>query len=154
MMITDDPLGCMKTKTTSRCFSTIQNLYIFSAMKVMIRIEEAALFGLSIYFFNLTHFAWWWFLVLILAPDIGMLGYLAGTRTGGITYNLFHHKAIAVVILCLGWYISNEWTELAGIIMFGHSSMDRVLGYGLKYPDSFFHTHLGWIKPEVSKAKV
>jgi hypothetical protein len=34
---------------------------------------------------------------------------------------------------------------LAGVIMLGHSSFDRVLGYGLKYGDSFRHTHLGWI---------
>jgi hypothetical protein len=23
--------------------------------------------------------------------------------------------------------------------------MDRIFGYGLKYPDAFQHTHLGWI---------
>ena len=34
---------------------------------------------------------------------------------------------------------------LGGLILFGHSSMDRILGYGLKYPDSFEHTHLGMI---------
>jgi hypothetical protein len=26
-----------------------------------------------------------------------------------------------------------------------HVAVDRALGYGLKYPDSFAHTHLGWI---------
>lgn len=87
--------------------------------------------------------------MLILAPDIGMLGYIAGPRTGAFTYNLFHHKAVAVIILCLGWYFSNDWTLLSGIILFGHSSMDRIFGYGLKYPDSFHHTHLGWLR-EVS----
>jgi hypothetical protein len=35
------------------------------------------------------------------------------------------------------------WLQLAGIILFTHSSMDRVFGYGLKYPDSFNNTHLG-----------
>jgi hypothetical protein len=34
---------------------------------------------------------------------------------------------------------------LAGTILLGHSSLDRVLGYGLKYPDSFQNTHLGVI---------
>jgi hypothetical protein len=29
--------------------------------------------------------------------------------------------------------------------LLGHSSFDRVLGYGLKYDDDFKHTHLGWI---------
>jgi hypothetical protein len=30
------------------------------------------------------------------------------------------------------------------IIWFGHIGMDRLVGFGLKYPDSFQHTHLGW----------
>lgn len=33
--------------------------------------------------------------------------------------------------------------SLIGIVMLAHSSLDRVLGYGLKYPDSFQRTHLG-----------
>lgn len=32
-----------------------------------------------------------------------------------------------------------------GIVMFAHSSFDRVLGYGLKYCDNFKNTHLGAI---------
>jgi hypothetical protein len=35
--------------------------------------------------------------------------------------------------------------QLAGLIMFGHSAFDRLLGYGLKFKDSFNHTHLGHI---------
>lgn len=114
-------------------------------MKNLIKLEEAAMFGFSIVLFNLTDFAWWWYPLLILTPDIGMLGYLAGTKVGAWTYNLFHHKAVAIIILCFGWYVGNVWVELTGIILFGHSSMDRILGYGLKYEDSFKHTHLGWL---------
>jgi len=115
-------------------------------MNKTIKIEEVAMFALSIYLFYQTDFVWWWYLVLILTPDIGMLGYIAGNKVGAISYNLFHHKAIAIAILCIGWYFSNEWLELTGIILFGHSSMDRIMGYGLKYFDSFHHTHLGWLK--------
>ena len=114
-------------------------------MKNLLKTEEVAMFGFSIVLFTLTEFAWWWYALLILAPDVGMFGYRAGKKAGAWTYNLFHHKAVAILILCLGWYISNEWLELAGIILFGHSSMDRIFGYGLKYLDSFQHTHLGWL---------
>ena len=31
------------------------------------------------------------------------------------------------------------------IILFAHISMDRIFGYGLKFNDSFFNTHLGKI---------
>jgi hypothetical protein len=117
-------------------------------MKNLIKVEEAALFGLSIYLFSQTAFAWWWYPALLLAPDIGMLGYVGGPRAGALMYNILHHKAVAVAVLCAGWIISSPWTVLAGIIMFGHSSMDRIFGYGLKYPDSFHHTHLGWLKPQ------
>jgi hypothetical protein len=34
---------------------------------------------------------------------------------------------------------------LAGVIIFAHSSLDRALGYGLKFSDSFTNTHLGRI---------
>jgi len=115
-------------------------------MERTLKLEEAAMFGLSIYLFAQTDLAWWWYLALILVPDIGMLGYLSGPKVGAITYNLFHHKGIALVLLCLGWYLSNDWLTLSGIILFGHSSMDRIFGYGLKYPDNFKHTHLGILK--------
>ncbi len=116
-------------------------------MNNLIKLEEAAMFGLSILLFAKTDFAWWWFPALLLAPDIGMFGYLAGPKAGAFTYNLFHHKAVALAVLALGWHLTNDWMLLAGIILFGHSSMDRILGYGLKYADSFHHTHLGWLKP-------
>lgn len=115
--------------------------------------EEAALFGFSVYLFHLTSFEWWWFPVLILAPDIGIAGYLFNTKIGTITYNITHHKGLAVGLICAGWYFSNEWTVLIGIIMFAHSNLDRVLGYGLKYPDHFRHTHLGWLNPEKDKSQ-
>jgi hypothetical protein len=112
-------------------------------MKSTLRIEEALLFLGSIYVFSLTDFAWGWFLVLILTPDVGMLGYLLNTRIGAITYNIFHHRGISVLLLFVGWYWSQDIIWLAGIIHFGHASLDRAFGYGMKYPDSFKHTHLG-----------
>jgi hypothetical protein len=34
---------------------------------------------------------------------------------------------------------------MAGAILVAHTGMDRLLGYGLKYPTSFQETHLGRI---------
>ncbi len=65
-------------------------------MKSILKVEEVFMFGLGIYLFSLLNYEWWWFLVLIFAPDIGMLGYLFGNRAGAIVYNLFHHKGIAI----------------------------------------------------------
>jgi len=112
-------------------------------MKSLLKVEELAMFLLSIYLFSMLDYAWWVFLLLILTPDIGMLGYLINPRLGAITYNIFHHKGLAIVILVFGWIAISEEMVLAGIILFGHASMDRIFGYGLKFSDNFKHTHLG-----------
>jgi hypothetical protein len=114
-------------------------------MKRTIALEEAAMFALSIYLFSQLSFAWWWYVLLILTPDLSMLGYLINTRIGAMVYNFFHHKGVAIIVFVAGLYLQNEVAQLTGIILFGHSSMDRMMGYGLKYPDSFQNTHLGAI---------
>ena len=114
-------------------------------MQNILKIEEVCLIFLAIYLFSVLHFDWWWFLVLILAPDISMLAYIFNSKIGAISYNLFHHRGLAILIYLAGIYINNEFIQLTGIILLAHSSMDRVFGYGLKYMDSFNHTHLGII---------
>jgi hypothetical protein len=117
-------------------------------MKQLIRLEEAAMFLFSAYLFSRLSFEWWWFPVLILTPDISMLGYLAGNKPGAIVYNLFHHKAVALFIYTMGMYCGSEGLQLIGVILFGHSSMDRFFGYGLKCFTGFQFTHLGKIGKE------
>ena len=114
-------------------------------MKTIIKLEEVMMLALGIYLFDQLDFAWWWFVVLLLAPDIGMLGYLFGNKVGAATYNLFHHKGIAILVYLMGAYIAMPVLQLAGIILFSHSSFDRALGYGLKYDNGFKYTHLGEI---------
>lgn len=101
------------------------------------------MFLLSIYLFSFLDYAWWIYPALILTPDIGMIGYAINTKAGAFSYNLFHHKGIAILVGFLGFWWALPSLQLAGIILFGHASFDRMLGYGLKHPDSFKHTHLG-----------
>jgi hypothetical protein len=114
-------------------------------MKYLLKLEEAFMFVLSIFLFSKLDFAWWLYLALLFAPDLSMLGYLGGTKVGALTYNFIHHKAVGIGIFIIGTLLANQPIQLAGIILFGHSSMDRILGYGLKYQDSFQNTHLGLI---------
>lgn len=100
---------------------------------------------LAVLLFNQLDYAWWLFPALILLPDLSMLGYLFNTKTGALIYNFFHHKLLAVIILAIGYSIGNNLITLTGIILFGHSAMDRIFGYGLKYQDDFKNTHLGQI---------
>jgi hypothetical protein len=115
-------------------------------MKTLLWLEMAVLLLLSVWLFSMLDFAWWWFLVLFLVPDIGMVGYAWGPKLGAWTYNLTHHLGLATLLIIAGAMLSLPWLELAGIIMLGHSAFDRTMGYGLKYPDSFHHTHLGWLR--------
>ena len=114
-------------------------------MKNLLRIEELFLVLLSVFLFSSLNIVWWWFVLLFLAPDLGALGYLVNPRVGAFTYNLTHHKAMAVTAYVVGAWTSSSSLQFAGLIILAHSSLDRVLGFGLKYPDSFQHTHLGMI---------
>ena len=117
-------------------------------MKTIIKLEELGLFILGIYLFSFLSFEWWWFLILILAPDLSMLGYIFGNKSGAFFYNVFHHRGIAVLLYILGSYFKIELLQLIGVILFSHAAMDRFFGYGLKYEDAFTHTHLGKIGKE------
>lgn len=88
---------------------------------------------------------WPWLVVLILSPDLSMLGYLRGTHAGAITYNLAHNWATAGLVLGIGLVFAAPPVALAGTILVAHTGFDRILGYGLKYPTSFQDTHLGRI---------
>ncbi|GAA4319356.1 DUF4260 domain-containing protein [Compostibacter hankyongensis] len=115
-------------------------------MKTILILEELACFALAVLAFYLQcSLAWWWFPALILAPDISMLGYLAGNKTGACVYNFFHHKGTAIALYLAGWYTGHQWLLFCGILLFAHSSMDRIFGYGLKYATGFSDTHLGKI---------
>ncbi len=85
------------------------------------------------------------FVALILAPDVSLLAYAGGTRVGAVIYNAFHTYLPPAVVGALGVSAgSSFWVALA-LVWFAHIGMDRALGYGLKYPDGFRHTHLGRI---------
>ncbi len=111
-------------------------------MRNLIRIEELFFFLFSIYLFTQLDFQWWLFPLFFLVPDIGMIGYAANTRIGAVIYNIVHHRAISITIYVTGALLSNQIIQFTGIILFAHSSLDRVFDYGLKYTDDFKHTHL------------
>jgi hypothetical protein len=119
-------------------------------MKTILKMEELAMFALAYFYFLQLNFAGWWFWALLLTPDVGMLGYLVNSRVGAVSYNLFHHKGLAILVGGLGYLLHNEVIVLAGVILFAHAAFDRIMGYGLKYAQGFNYTHLG----EIGQKKV
>lgn len=116
-------------------------------MDFTIKAEEAAITAVSIYFlskYNLGLPVWAWVL-LFFSPDLSMLGYLVNTRVGAFIYNLFHHRGLALALLATGFLMHLDILITGGLLLVAHSSFDRMMGYGLKFPDDFKHTSLGWI---------
>ncbi len=87
-----------------------------------------------------------WLLVpLILAVDVSMVGYLVNARVGAVTYNAVHSWVPGLTVLGLGLWRTDATLTIAGAILAAHVGMDRLFGYGLKYPTAFADTHLGRI---------
>jgi hypothetical protein len=114
-------------------------------VKNILKLEELAMFGLSVWALYFLDAEWWYYPLLLLGPDISMIGYATGNKIGAFLYNLFHHKGVAIIIFILGVLLPDMTIQLIGIILFGHSSMDRMFGYGLKLKEGFKSTHLGLI---------
>jgi Domain of unknown function (DUF4260) len=86
-----------------------------------------------------------WLVPALLLPDVSMVGYLANSRVGALTYNAVHNWTLAVALLGGGWWLASAPLLLAGSLLLAHVGMDRALGYGLKLPTGFQDTHLGRI---------
>jgi len=84
----------------------------------------------------------WLFAALALAPDLSMLGYLAGPRVGSQTYNVAHTYALPAVLGAAGYWTDVAVAVLVALVWAGHIGADRLVGYGLKHESGFKQTHL------------
>lgn len=114
-------------------------------MKSLLKIEQLTILILCLLFFYHLQYNWWWFIGLFFVPDISMVGYAVNHKVGGIFYNILHHKSLPIVVLILGYLMSESVVLMIGTIWLAHISFDRMLGYGLKHLDHFQNTHLGKI---------
>jgi hypothetical protein len=118
---------------------------MLNKMNNLLKLEELGQFLLSIILFNQLEYPWWVFPACLLLPDLSMVAYIINTKAGAWSYNFFHHKLVAITVFFFGLSLDLPLLTLAGVILFGHSAMDRMFGYGLKFNDNFKNTHLGWI---------
>lgn len=112
---------------------------------LIVRFEWVTVAALAIVCYAISGFSWWLFALLILAPDLSMLGYLAGPRFGAATYNALHILIAPLVLLLAGALLSGRVTTAVALIWIAHIAIDRALGYGLKLPTGFQDTRLGRI---------
>jgi hypothetical protein len=111
----------------------------------LLRMEGLAIFAAAVVAFHVLGGNWWLFAALILAPDLSMLGLLAGYRTGARAYNVAHTYTLPLALGAIGWLSGTAWLVSVALIWIAHIGIDRALGYGLRYPAVEQATHLGWI---------
>ncbi|NVK35554.1 MAG: DUF4260 domain-containing protein [Rhodobacteraceae bacterium] len=92
-----------------------------------------------------SHTSWWFFVFLLVLPDVTLLGYLFGTRYGAFLYNLGHTN-IGPGAINIASLIVDVPTLLPIAFAWAiHIAIDRTLGYGIKSTKGFAFTHLSRI---------
>ena len=111
-------------------------------LRLTLQAEGAAVAALCTLFYAQGEGGWMMFALLILAPDLFMLGYLAGNRVGALCYNI-GHSYLTPLALAGGGAALNMTALLPVALIWGvHIGIDRAIGYGLKYSEGFKSTHL------------
>jgi hypothetical protein len=108
----------------------------------LIHLEGLAVLAGSLALYFDARYGWLALVVLFLAPDLSMLGYLGGPRIGAVTYDVVHTYVGPVALGAYGVLGDSDAAVQVALIWLAHIGMDRLLGYGLKYPTGFKDTHL------------
>jgi len=110
---------------------------------ILLRLEELAAAMLSAVLYARTGASWWLFAAVWLAPDLSMLAYLAGPDWGAKIYNAIHCYVTPATLALSALAFSSPTLVPIALIWINHIGVDRLLGYGLKYPAGFGWTHMG-----------
>jgi hypothetical protein len=108
---------------------------------VLSHVEGVVLLVMSVGLYGWLGGNWWLFALLLLAPDLAMVGYLRSKELGAVIYNTFHIYLWPALMIAIGMLTGNLLLVQLGLIWLAHIGMDRMMGYGLKYPTEFKDTH-------------
>lgn len=112
-------------------------------VRSILRLEGLAAVALSAVSYAHTGSNWWLFAGLWLMPDLSMLGYLCRPCWGARIYNAFHSYTTPATLAVAALLLRSPSLLPIALIWINHIGVDRLLGYGLKYPEGFQWTHLG-----------
>jgi hypothetical protein len=119
------------------------NFSLTGSVSVILRLEGLAVAAVSAALYARTGASWGLFAALWLMPDLSLLGYLAGPRRGASLYNGFHSYFAPLLMALAGILLSWPVAWPFALLWMNHIGVDRLLGFGLKSPESFSWTHLG-----------
>lgn len=110
--------------------------------RTFLRIEGLAALGIALGGYFTVDGTIWLLVILALAPDLSMVGYLTGPRLGSLSYNIAHTYTLPLALGSLGFWADIRMALLVALIWAGHIGADRLVGYGLKFQSGFKNTHL------------
>jgi hypothetical protein len=113
-----------------------------SIPNVLLRMEGLTVFIGAIALYASQGFSGLVFIALLLVPDVSMMGYKVNIGIGSWVYNAAHVYTVPALVIALGIVLQAPVAIQIGLIWFAHIGMDRVLGFGLKYPTEFKDTHM------------
>ncbi|SDE71469.1 DUF4260 domain-containing protein [Halorientalis regularis] len=108
----------------------------------ILRAEGVAIFGVATAAYFWLGGPLWLFLLLALAPDLAMVGYLASPASGSRLYNAAHTYVGPLLLGAAGVWWAAPLAVSVALVWTAHIGVDRAVGYGLKYPSGFGDTHL------------
>ena len=111
-------------------------------VKKILHVEYGVAFLFVLMIYIKFDFSLWVFILLLFVPDVTMVGYLRNAQIGAVVYNLGHNLILPIMCTTFCLYVSNETGLMLAMIWLAHILMDRFLGYGLKYSQSFQETHM------------
>jgi hypothetical protein len=118
---------------------------MFEKPNFLLKFEGFAVLLVALAIYWRESYSWPLFGETILLPDIAFFGYLINAKIGAIGYNITHSKPLPSAIGVVGIITGNTLYMALALIWLAHIGIDRMLGYGLKYPEGFKITHLGVI---------
>lgn len=110
--------------------------------KIFVTLENLVIFLFAVYMYYVFGSSWLLFAALFLTPDISMVGYLINPKLGAYFYNVVHNYALAATLLIIAALLKLDLLAQLAFILTAHVALDRVFGFGLKYPTHFKHTHI------------
>ncbi|MDH5796999.1 MAG: DUF4260 domain-containing protein [Paracoccaceae bacterium] len=121
------------------------------SVRFMLQVEGAVIAAAALWLALEMQPPLWMWIVVLIAPDLSFAGYLFGPRVGAVAYNLSHTLIWPILLGLQGFVQLADASEFTSVILITisalwalHIGVDRMLGYGLKYPSAFKHTHLMW----------
>ena len=119
--------------------------HLFKKPIVLIKLEGLTIFILALVIYWQQSFGWTLFWSTVLLPDLALLGYLVNAKVGATAYNITHAKWLPSALAVVAIVASNALFSALALMWFVHIGVDRMLGYGQKYPEGLKVTHLGTI---------